>query len=86
MNMKDRLEYAVLDIGRYIDKKWNFLAMDEDGEFWMFESEPKINSINNGWCVDKDGENNELVLDLPYKGDWKESLVDIKYVMGEPND
>ena len=52
MNMKDRLEYAVLDIGRYIDKKWNFLAMDEDGEFWMFESEPKINSINNGWCVD----------------------------------
>ena len=86
MNTKDRLEYAVLDVSKYLDKKWNYLAMDADGEFWMFDTKPKINSINNSWCVDKGEENEELVLNLPYKGDWKDSLVDIKYVMGESDD
>jgi len=81
--MKDRLEYAVLDIGKYLDKKWKYLAMDKDGEFWLYDSEPKTNSISNGWCIDKGEENEELSLNLPYKGDWKESLVDIKYVMGD---
>ena len=79
MNTKDRLEYAVLDISKYLDKKWTHLAMDVDGCFWLYQGQPKL--VGGIWkgAVDND----ILHLTLPYTGCPQDSLVDIKYVTGE---
>ena len=79
MNTKDRLEYAVLDISKYLDKKWTHLAMDSSGDFWLYQGEPRF--LNHWWMGSVD--NDRLHLALPYTGTAQDSLVDIKYVTGE---
>lgn len=83
MNTKDRLEYAVLDISKYLDKKWTYLAMDSDGEFWLHEEKPELTdgTIGKHWRNFTDMD--KLHLKLPYTGTAQDSLVDIKYVTGE---
>lgn len=54
-----------------LDKKWQWLAMDQDGRWWLFAEEPNTGSVS--WTTVGHLEN-ARVLDLPETVDWKKSL------------
>jgi hypothetical protein len=80
------LESALVDIVKFIDPKYKWLARNGDGDFALHAGRPKIapNYRRLGdydWWV-SEGDEEVLPLTLPYDGDWKESLINLEEVRG----
>lgn len=59
----------------YIDDKWKYAAMDDEGDIWFFNGVPSLNEHKGRWDYDEDCECVEQVFHISTEEiNWKTSL------------
>ena len=81
------LEDALLEIIKYIDPKWKWVAKHKNGEFGVHVKKPVHSPFftdpdgGDAWWVSS-GDEETLPLTLPYDDNWKECIINLEEVRG----
>lgn len=62
---------------KYIDPKWHYIAMDRDGEFFMYDKKPDKNTIEGVWESSCYNDLTQIDLNIDTTGyEWYETLIE----------
>lgn len=62
---------------RCILRKWRYVAMDKDGEFFLYGKKPKKDTISKLWETDRYGDLCKIDLNIDTTGyEWDETLIE----------